>query len=99
MKLRIAAVLIALLGLAGCATPEGMRDGMIGGAGGAIIGGAAGGLPGAIIGGTAGGLLGGAYGDQQTYRYYGGPGRPCYIYRVPVYDRYGYVIGYRHVCR
>ncbi|MBS1997135.1 MAG: hypothetical protein JSS86_12520 [Cyanobacteria bacterium SZAS LIN-2] len=108
MKKTKSLLLVALLAasalLTGCATPLGQQYGTAGALGGAIIGGATGGARGAIIGGTAGAIVGGAVGDQQSIDrdrdYRRGPPeyRPypprCYYGRVPVYDRYGYVVGY-----
>ena len=99
-KLRLVACLAALLGLGACATPMGQQYGVVGGLGGAAIGGAAGGWPGAVIGGAAGALAGGLIGDAQSQQYYGPPAyRSCYIVRQPVYDRWGHYLGYRDVCR
>ncbi|MDZ4836999.1 MAG: glycine zipper domain-containing protein [Candidatus Melainabacteria bacterium] len=111
--------LAAVLFLGGCATPLGQQYGLIGAAGGAIIGGAiTGDATGAIIGATAGALGGGAIGDQQTFdsqrHYQGRPRgyqqpcydcappqryRPCREFREPVYDNWGYLVGYRRICR
>jgi len=101
-KLRLVACLGALVALGACTTPLGQQYGVVGGVGGAAIGGAAGGLPGAVIGGAAGALAGGLIGDQQSQQYYGPVYRPyrgCYIVRVPVYDGWHRFIGYRDVCR
>ena len=99
--------LVAVVFLGGCATPLGQQYGVIGAAGGAVIGGAiTGDARGALIGGAVGALGGGAIGDQQTFdsqRHYQGRQphypRPCREFREPVYDYYGYVIGYRRTCR
>ncbi len=106
--------LVAVVFLGGCATPLGQQYGVIGAAGGAVLGGAiTGDARGAVIGATVGALGGGAIGDQQTYdnqRYQGRQPcyncappqsypRPCREFREPVYDYYGYVIGYRLTCR
>lgn len=64
-KLSMLCALVGLLVLGGCATPLGQQYGIVGGAGGAAIGGAAGGVEGAIIGGALGALGGGLIGDQQ----------------------------------
>lgn len=110
-----ALTMLALLFLGGCATPLGQQYGVIGAAGGAIIGGAAtGDIGGAAIGAVIGGLGGGALGDHQTFEnqrhrrhqqpYYdrghrGGYVHPCREMRQPVYDTYGNYVGYRIICR